>query len=242
MPDQICTLLEWDSNFFGLRIARLNRSRLDELALEQAMRWCRDQRINCLYFLADSADPGSLRLAEREHFLQADVRLTLERSLNNSVHHDPEEFVRPARVEDLPALEAIAARSHRDSRFYSDLNFDRAKCDLLYETWIRNSFHGFAEAMLVIESRGHPAGYVTCHLREKGSQIGLIGVAESEQGQGLATKLIQGFLAWSRRNDAERVTVMTQGRNIAAQRLYQRCGFLTHSFQFWYHRWYSAAR
>ena len=34
--------------------------------------------------------------------------------------------------------------------------------------------------------------------------------------------------------------VVTQGRNIAGQRLYQRCGFLTRSVELWYHKWYPA--
>jgi ribosomal protein S18 acetylase RimI-like enzyme len=33
------------------------------------------------------------------------------------------------------------------------------------------------------------------------------------------------------------VSVVTQGRNVAAQRLYQRAGFVTASTQLWYHRW-----
>jgi len=32
--------------------------------------------------------------------------------------------------------------------------------------------------------------------------------------------------------------VVTQGRNLAAQRLYQRNGFVTASLQLWYHRWF----
>jgi ribosomal protein S18 acetylase RimI-like enzyme len=35
-------------------------------------------------------------------------------------------------------------------------------------------------------------------------------------------------------------TVVTQGRNIASQRLYQKHGFVTQSIQLWYHRWTSA--
>jgi hypothetical protein len=34
------------------------------------------------------------------------------------------------------------------------------------------------------------------------------------------------------------LTVATQARNIAAQRLYQRAGFLTSSVRVWYHRWF----
>jgi hypothetical protein len=32
--------------------------------------------------------------------------------------------------------------------------------------------------------------------------------------------------------------VVTQGNNLAAQRLYQTCGFLSRDLQLWYHKWY----
>jgi dTDP-4-amino-4,6-dideoxy-D-galactose acyltransferase len=141
----------------------------------------------------------------------------------------------------LPALRAIAARSHHDSRFYFDHHFDGAACDRFYQTWIENSFRGFAQAVLVAESDGQPAGYVTCHLRTPESQLGLLGVAEAHHGRGLGTKLVRAFLTWSRQNAATHATVVTQGRNVRAQRLYQRNGFVSASFQFWYHRWFSEA-
>jgi hypothetical protein len=40
---------------------------------------------------------------------------------------------------------------------------------------------------------------------------------------------------------AQDVAVVTQGRNGAAQRLYQRCGFVTHALDLWYHKWYSTS-
>jgi dTDP-4-amino-4,6-dideoxy-D-galactose acyltransferase len=194
-----------------------------------------------LYFLADSDDPQTPRLAAENHFLQTDLRMTFEKLLGREGIPDSEAMVRPAREADLRSLQAIAAKGHRDSRFYFDHHFDRSKCDLFYETWIENSFRGFAQAVLVAESEGQPAGYVTCHLREHDSQLGLIGVADTHRGEGLGTRLVQGFLSWSLRQGAQRATVVTQGRNVRAQRLYQRNGFVTSSFQLWYHRWFPEA-
>jgi len=44
------------------------------------------------------------------------------------------------------------------------------------------------------------------------------------------------------RQQIDKVSVVTQGHNLAAQRLYQRCGFLTHSIKFYYHKWFVDCR
>jgi dTDP-4-amino-4,6-dideoxy-D-galactose acyltransferase len=238
-PGDVCTYLEWDSNFFDLRIARLNRSRLDEITVAETLDWCTAHRIDCLYFLADSDHAPTSLLAEQNDFQLTDVRVTFERNLapDESFKEDP--VVRPATEEDLPGLRKIASTMHRDTRFYFDVHFDRAKCDRLYATWIENSFRGFAQVVLVTEADKTPAAYLSGHFKDGEAQIGLVGVSAQQQGRGLGTKLVQQFFAWSRHHDARRVTVVTQGRNLAAQRLYQRNGFVTASLQLWYHRWFS---
>ena len=237
--EALCSYLAWDSNFFGLRIARLNRARLDEQTLASAFDWCNSNRIDCLYFLADSDDPATPVLASQNGFVLTDVRLTLEKQFAHSETWPARPAIRLAKEEDLPALKEIARTTHRDTRFYFDGHFDHDKCDQLYATWIENSFRGFAQAVLVAEVESTPAAYLTCHLRGGESQIGLLGVGAAYQGRGLGTKLVQRFLAWSREHNATRATVVTQGRNLPAQRLYQRNGFVTASLQLWYHRWFS---
>jgi len=235
----ICTYLDWDSRFFERRIARVNGDRLDDAKLSQVLGWCRSNRIDCLYFLADSDDAQTSFLAERNGFLHTDVRLTFERSLTGGAPVTPPgDRVRVARDLDLEALKAIARTGHRDTRFYFDFRFERARCDLLYETWIENSFSGFAQAVLVAEVNQEAVGYITCCLRGTESQIGLVGVANQCQGMGLGQELTEAFLAWSVEKGSRRATVVTQGRNLSAQRLYQRMGFLTASLQLWYHRWF----
>jgi dTDP-4-amino-4,6-dideoxy-D-galactose acyltransferase len=216
--DPVCTYLEWDSQFFQRRIARLNRHRLDQATMAECAHWCRQHRIDHL----------------------TDIRVTLERVVI------PEDFAansfdgfRHAREDDLRALRTIARTSHHDTRFYFDGHFEQEKCDLLYATWIENSFRGFAQAVLVAEADGEPAAYLTCHLNDQASQIGLVGVGEGHRGKGLATKLVRAFLSWSREQGARRALVVTQGRNLPAQRLYQRNGFITSSVDLWYHRWFA---
>jgi dTDP-4-amino-4,6-dideoxy-D-galactose acyltransferase len=237
--EPVCIYLDWDSRLFERRIARFNRHRLDEAELSKTLTWCKTNRIDCLYLLADSRDAETSPLAERNGFLHTDVRLTLERTFTeNAPVALRSDSVRLARQGDLEALKKIARAGHRDTRFYFDHHFDRAKCDLLYEMWIENSFSGFAQAILVAEVNAEAVGYITCILKGVESQVGLAGVAEKYQGMGLGKQLVDRFLVWSVEQGACRATVVTQGRNVGAQRLYQRSRFVTASCQLWYHRWF----
>ena len=236
----LCSYLDWDSEFFHCRIGRLESSRLDEQVIAQALEWAQVNHIDCLYFLADPNHSQTVRLAQDNKFLPVDVRLIFGRPV--PAEPGPKvSSVRFAREDDLPALRAIAAKSHSDTRFYFDRHFDRSRCDQLYETWIENSFHGFAQAVLVVERGTMPAGYVTLHKRDEEARIGLIAVAPGHQGAGLGRLLVEQSLEWARQQAATKMKVVTQGRNVAAQRLYQRCGFLTDSFEIWYHRWFGTA-
>jgi dTDP-4-amino-4,6-dideoxy-D-galactose acyltransferase len=238
----VCTYLDWDSQFFGLRIARLNLPRLEASSTLRALSWCQENAIDCLYFLADAEDAETIRLAQENNFLQTDVRITLERALNRDdrILREFPAGVRVGDKSDLTVLREIARTGHQASRFYFDPHFERSQCGLLYQTWLERSFEGFAQAVLVAEVNGEPVGYATCHLRDRESQIGLFGIRNNLQGKGIGKTLLRGFLAWSAKQGAERATVVTQGRNVRAQRLYQRSGFVTFSLQLWYHCWFTS--
>jgi dTDP-4-amino-4,6-dideoxy-D-galactose acyltransferase len=292
-------LLAWDTRFFGHRIGRLRARAVDRELLERARRWCREEAIDCLYFLADAADPATAPLAEADGFRLVDLRVTLEGGVESAPASPPAPTgsgsatvpgpaagavpaggeadaaspatgvravaspaagVRAAVERDIPALRRIAAASHHDSRFYSDPHFARPRCDELYATWIENSCRaGQATAVLVADLPGYtegPAGYITCQLvdlapppdraprkAEGGShadhgQIGLFAVAPGAQGRGVGGLLIAGARRWFAARGVWRLSVVTQGRNVRAQRIYQRHGLLTRSVELWYHKWF----
>lgn len=232
------TTLEWDSQFFGRRIGRVEASRLREGDVTALQRNATERGLECLYLLADPNCDETARVASRAGFRMVDIRITLERRASSRAE-ERSMPVRQATTADLVDLEPIAARGHVDTRFYHDGRFPSDRCDELYRTWIRVSVEGrLADAVLCVDDAGgKAAAYVTCRVTNGEGQIGLVGVSDRVQGRGIGGALIQASLDWFADHGATRISVVTQGRNVRAQRLYQRAGFLTSDVGVWFHWW-----
>lgn len=235
-------LLEWDSRFFGRRIARLYSQPLSAADLKNALARCWEQRIDCLVCLVDASEIEARLELENAGFHLQDIRITLQHDQPGMISAPGRGSirVREATPDDLPELEAIAARSYRLTRFYNDPQFGAEQASELYRTWIRNSVNGYANLVLIAELQGKPAGYIACHLEagQTAGRIGLVAVADNAQGAGLGTILVNQALQWFQQKMASPVLVVTQGANRGALRLYQRAGFTIHSVSLWYHRWF----
>jgi ribosomal protein S18 acetylase RimI-like enzyme len=234
----LCRFLEWDSAFFDQRIARADIDRLTAETAQALLEGCETQHIDCLYFLAAADDQTTVELAQAHQFRFVDIRLTLETRLPAG-QIDPSPAIRPHRAADVPLLKAYARINHTDSRFYYDAGFPRERCAALYETWIERSCQDFADVVLVADVDGKAAGYITCKRQTDGTgQIGLLGVGSDYQGRGFGSQLIRAALNWFAENGMEQVQVVTQSRNVAAQRAYQRQGFVSRQVELWYHYWF----
>ena len=240
-----CQFLQWDTDFFGYRIARIEAQRLEPKLVDTIYSWCEKHTINCLYFLADSNDSQTIRLAEDHDFRLVEIRITLERTLNN---WDPETrprsvedvHIRAVRYEDIPIVKSIARNCYVDSRFYFDNKFPEEKWQAYYETWVTKSCQGGADLVLVAEKGGEVVGYIT-GLIDKTTHEGiyeLTGVKESARKSGVGQELFRSGLDWYVRSGIESIWVATQGRNIPTQRMIQRNGFITRSCQLYYHKWF----
>jgi dTDP-4-amino-4,6-dideoxy-D-galactose acyltransferase len=241
----LCQFLDWDSEFFQRRIARVTVNRLDIIAVHEVMTWCELNAIDCLYFLGDLEDKTTIQVAEENGFRLVDIRITLDTRIEEPLKFDSDKLaisIRPSTPDDIAALRAIARVSHCDSRFYYDLHFPQSRCDDLYEMWIEKSCNGYADTVIVAEVDDQIAGYISCQITDPHlavGQIGLVAVGPEARGMGIGYELVRESLRWFSKHQVQQVIVVTQGRNSKAQRLYQRCGFLTRSVQAWYHRWYS---
>jgi ribosomal protein S18 acetylase RimI-like enzyme len=191
-----------------------------------------------MYLPASADDHDEINGAQAVGFQFVDTRLGFARQ---TAPCGPASRVRLYRAADLQRLRAIARTSHEVTRFFADPHFPREGCRDLYDRWIvRSCEEGWADAVFVVDVDGYASGYVTCHLdgaARRGS-IGLTAVSAASRGAGLGRDLVCGALAWFDERGCEEVSIVTQGANVGAQRLFQACGFRTASAGIWLHRWY----
>jgi dTDP-4-amino-4,6-dideoxy-D-galactose acyltransferase len=237
--DAPCEPLAWDTQFFGLSIARVRGDTLTADRADAIDRCCRASKTRLLYFLARTDDPTTTAVAEQGGYLEVDRRVTLRRPLAG-LHPAADNAITPFVAADLDTLRQIARGSYLDSRFYQDDRLPRDKCDELFDLWTTQTCQRHPEHVLVAREGGTPVGYVTCKIdpQAREAAIDLIGVAESARGRGVGTRLVDAALGWAALRGATTMTVVTQARNTAAIRLYERRGFVTSLVQRYYHKWY----
>lgn len=237
--DQPCEILPWDTDFFGFRIARARGDKLDPKISAAIDGWCIENQIRCLYLCVRADDALTMRCAESGSYRLVDVRIALSTKVATAIELN-RPLVRAAEERDLAALKKIASSCHSETRFWYDDNFDPQMVRKLYETWISRSCQGYADRVFVVDFQGQIGGYITCHGKPGAveAQIGLLAVAEGFRGRGVAIDLVQTTLNRCAQQKIEVLSVTTQGRNIAAQCLYQRCGFILRSVNLFYHKWF----
>jgi ribosomal protein S18 acetylase RimI-like enzyme len=227
--------LEWDSRFFGVPIGRVPAPH--ELSQITAAASQADANgIACLYLLLDVADVDGMHTAIECGFRPYDVRIELGYRLQRSDLGAVAE-IRTAQAADLPDVEQLARDAFTQTRFSADARFPRALVRELYAAWARRGMQSAPQRLTFISATG--TGFITCHFdRAAGlGTIELIGVAGSAAGHGLAGALVRYALGAFGDSGLDRATVVTQGRNTAALRLYERCGFRCDRIGVWLHRW-----
>src|SRR5262249_49808666 len=121
--------------------------------------------------------------------------------------------------------------------FYFDRRFEPDRVDEMYKIWIRNELNNPSAKVWAVDDAAGVAGYTSCAVRGSDSEIGLVAVSEATRGTGKALALLARSLSWAAECGAKRMTVVTQARNVAALRLYERAGFRCQVVGVWYHYW-----
>ena len=244
--DTFIELLEWDTVFFSLPIGRITANRLDDAGISIILDEAHRVGLRCLYFEADPNDLATVTAVEKNNFHLVDVRVVLEYPFNNhpaplaryAIH--PDLVVTPAVASDLPLLENITEEISQFSRYTFDHNFKSGENKRLYRLWIRNSYNGFADVVYVARWGGNcesAVGLVACVMEKDIGHIQLAGVHHTHHQKGVGTGLVQTALDWAKSCGAQKMQVVTQARNVPAQRLYQQMGFFTRSMTLYYHKW-----
>jgi dTDP-4-amino-4,6-dideoxy-D-galactose acyltransferase len=235
--------LAWDSAFFGFPVARVVPPRLRADTMAAVLGASRAAGTRLLYYLCDGTDRPSVHLAEEHGFHLMDVRVAYERTFGAGaapgVDRDGGMRLRPAVPGDRTGLRELTRGAYTASRFYFDERIPVERADALYASWLDGLLDRGAEVLVAepADPGPEPSGYVATEREGAGARIVLLAVAPDARRRGVGTALVNESLRRACLQGCGRVEVVTHGREVAAQRLYQRCGFLLAGTGLWYHRW-----
>jgi dTDP-4-amino-4,6-dideoxy-D-galactose acyltransferase len=229
--------LDWDSDFFGVTIGRVGAA-VGADGLGGAVAAADGDGIRCLYLLCPADDDQLLATALDQGFRPYDVRVELDRRLDAEADGGSAEAgVREATAADADALESMARERMVGTRFWADPHFSRQRVGDLYAAWLRRGLTTPPDRLTLVGDGAD--GFIVCGLDRDAAvgSIELIAVDAAAGGQGLGGRLVRAANHAFVAAGMSAATVVTQARNIAAQRLYQRCGYRTARSDFWLHRW-----
>jgi dTDP-4-amino-4,6-dideoxy-D-galactose acyltransferase len=233
--------LEWDSEFWGFPVAYLSSRYLTDNIAHRTDKIIKRDNIRLVEYQCNCHDSRSVKTAERNGFHFTDIRMTFEKKLKNGYECKMPADITFARAgeNDIKRLKDISSYLYKDSRYFFDENFDKEKANEFYKGWVEKAVLGrFDDECWCLYDKDKPFGFCTIkyHISDT-ANIGLFGMAKDYQGRGLAGLLLNMVFGRLTGNGVKKLSVVTQGRNYAAQRLYQKAGFITKSTELWYHKW-----
>jgi ribosomal protein S18 acetylase RimI-like enzyme len=231
-------LIDWDSDFFGKRIARLFYP--DAFASEiEFARACRDRRFELVQACIDADDAQNAHQLERLGFEPVDLKLTMARRTppqHRGLVPDPR--IRRSEESDIPALRDVCHGSFNDvSRYRWRNTVSDEQLSRFYDLWLENGVRGRHDDFCChYEEGGRVLGFTTLRVRVGEVGIGIIAVERQARGRGIADALMENVFAYAAGHQYHSVSSVTQGKNIPTQRLYRKHGMEVTLSERWYYK------
>ena len=231
-------ILEWDSEFFGFKVAKINNFNSNE-EFEFIRKELKSNQVELVYVFSEPNSNFDTVLKTSNVFL-ADEKVTFSREIddvNDSLDFSFIEEYRDDIVTDKMLDIAIQTSEH--SRFRVDANFKNEEFKKLYYQWIKNAVEDKGNGKLFVyqESNVLKGLIYLKDINDKTGSISLIGVDEGYRGEQIGTKLIEQAAFYFSKLGKKEVQVVTQKANVLACNFYTKNGFQIIDTVNVYHLW-----
>lgn len=232
-------IVEWDSKFFGITVARITQSNLNEEELSEILFELKSNNIALVYWSTIRECEknvikrlGGVLADNKKTFFIDFVAMNLEEGRYGDI---VEEYTPSMSIKEL---EMLAIQSGEYSRFAVDPKIPREKFFDLYKIWINRSIKKeIAEEVLVVREKNKTVGMVTLGNKNGRGDIGLLSVEKNYRGKKYGEILVRAAQCWFVANGYKCGQVVTQGANVPACNLYEKCGYSVESMEYLYHFW-----
>jgi dTDP-4-amino-4,6-dideoxy-D-galactose acyltransferase len=212
--------LNWDSDFFGYEVAKLDSEFIEEEAINLPFK--------LLYVFSNN-------IINNTSLINADSKVELVKTELKKKDVVVEIFKKSTHSFDR--LFELVFLSGVYSRFKTDSNFQNNEFEKMYLHWIKNALLDPNNHVLVKIVDNQLVGFLLLSLKEDFGRIELISVDEKYQKNGIGMDLIQSAENICTEKNIDCLKVATQGKNVNALNLYQKKGFLIIDTKFIYHYW-----
>jgi len=230
--------LTWDSDFFGIKIGRINDTNLNFKVLKEILKCAKKDNFKLIYWSSDNL-LNSVEIESLNGCL-VDTKTTLEVSCHGDVVEIPlgAHVIQQYDAKFAAEIEELSIQSGEFSRYAVDEHIPRDKFEMLYRIWIRKSIQGeLAENVLIAVDNRCLAGLVTLGNENGKGSIGLLAVKKEFRGRKYGEALVKSAQKWFVDKKYSIGQVITQGGNIASINLYKKCGYSIIREEFFYHFW-----
>lgn len=240
--EEAVKILNWDSQFFGYKIASLRVFNLKKDKIELITRELKIQGVKLVYFFVDPSDELSAISLNKASGLLVDKKVTYIIKLTEDAKDYHEDmFVIPYQSSIASEkLKSLALQSGLYSRFRVDPNFRNNEFEKLYLEWIEKSIRKeIAKKVLIYreDQNSDEKGLITLGITGDSGSIGLLAVDQDYRGKSIGRKLVQAAFKYFEENKVKTVEVVTQAENKGACNFYESMGFAIKNTVNIYHLW-----
>lgn len=232
-------LLEWDTHFFGYKIASIEADRLKSFDLNEIIKELKEMNFSLAYCFVHPEDNSFNESLRQNSALLVDVKVTYSILTDSKDNLTISDNIKPYRFKYVSdKLKSLALQSGKYSRFNIDPNFRENEYEKLYFEWIYKSVtKTLANEILVYQDGNEIQGFITLRKIHDIGSIGLIAVDEKMRGKSIGRKLLNAAIVYFKENSIKHIEVITQKENSSACSFYESYGFEVSSVINVYHLW-----
>jgi len=230
-------ILEWDSDFFGYKVAKISKNFISEKNYVGFMQALKDSGVEFAEYTSEVE--LSSEITDNPYYLLKLVvsRVPIIKKMENiyNFHKNIELYDKDYPEKELIELAQLAGRL---GRFGNDENIPAEKYYELFKNWIINSVNKkLATDVLVYRVNGKIIGFITIKVDGKKGSAPLLAVNIDYEGIGVSFALMRAAETVLVKHGCTSVLGGTQDLNQKTLKITERYGFKFQKIEYVYHLW-----
>lgn len=229
-------ILEWDSEFFGFKVGRIDHNFLERGRDNGSIQRLLDEDVKLCYCFSDS--PLDVSLFSKEFdVLLVDEKIPLVKRLDRQAVTHPKVSLYTKRAPEENLIK-LAIRAGEQSRFMADPRIPKYKVEELFKIWIEKSVKKeLATDVLVYRENTEIIGFLIIQIKADKPYASLMAVQAEYEGKGIAFALMRTGEEILTSRGYSHVWSATQMSNRKALLIYNRHGLEQQDPVYVYHIW-----